>query len=63
VFLDRWRPQGVAGFGYGIRYDYGMFRQRIVDGQQVEVPDYWMTRQPWEFQRPEIRVLVRYGGP
>lgn len=62
-FLDSMATQGVAGFGYGIRYDYGMFRQRIVDGQQVEVPDYWMTHgNPWEFQRPEIRVLVRYGG-
>ena len=62
-FLDSMATQGIAGFGYGIRYDYGMFRQRIVDGQQVEVPDYWMTHgNPWEFQRPEIRVLVRYGG-
>jgi starch phosphorylase len=62
-FLDSMATQGVAGFGYGIRYDYGMFRQCIVDGQQVEVPDYWMTHgNPWEFQRPEIRVLVRYGG-
>ena len=62
-FLDSMATQGIAGFGYGIRYDYGMFRQRIVDGQQVEVPDYWLTHgNPWEFQRPEIRVLVRYGG-
>jgi len=62
-FLDSMATQGIPGFGYGIRYDYGMFRQRIVDGQQVEVPDYWMTHgNPWEFQRPEIRVLVRYGG-
>ncbi|MCK6387769.1 MAG: glycogen/starch/alpha-glucan phosphorylase [Zoogloea sp.] len=62
-FLDSMATQGIPGFGYGIRYDYGMFRQRIVDGQQVEVPDYWLTHgNPWEFQRPEIRVLVRYGG-
>lgn len=62
-FLDSMATQGIAGFGYGIRYDYGMFRQHIVDGQQVEVPDYWLTHgNPWEFQRPEIRVLVRYGG-
>ena len=62
-FLDSMATQGIPGFGYGIRYDYGMFRQQIVDGQQVEVPDYWLTHgNPWEFQRPEIRVLVRYGG-
>jgi starch phosphorylase len=62
-FLDSMATLDIAGFGYGIRYDYGMFRQRIIDGQQVEVPDYWLTHgNPWEFQRPEIRVLVRYGG-
>ena len=62
-FLDSMATLDIAGMGYGIRYDYGMFRQRIIDGQQVEVPDYWLTHgNPWEFQRPEIRVLVRYGG-
>ena len=39
-----WPRWGVPGFGYGIRYDYGMFRQRIVDGRQVETPDYWLRR-------------------
>ena len=48
---------GVPGMGYGIRYEYGMFRQQIVDGQQVETPDYWLTRgNPWEFQRPEVTL-------
>ncbi|RZL55755.1 MAG: glycogen/starch/alpha-glucan family phosphorylase, partial [Variovorax sp.] len=42
---------------------YGMFRQKIVDGQQVETPDYWLTRgNPWEFQRPEVTYRVRFGG-
>ncbi len=62
-FLDSMATLGVPGFGYGIRYDYGMFRQQIVDGQQVEVPDYWLTHgNPWEFPRPEIRMRVRFGG-
>ena len=62
-FLDSMATLGVPGFGYGIRYEYGMFRQRIVDGQQVETPDYWLTRgNPWEFQRPEVNYRVRFGG-
>ena len=62
-FLDSMATLGVPGFGYGIRYEYGMFRQTIVDGEQVEVPDYWLTHgYPWEFQRPEVTYRVRYGG-
>ena len=62
-FLDAMATLGLAGSGYGIRYDYGMFRQQIVDGQQVEVPDYWLTHgNPWEFPRPEMQFRVRYGG-
>ena len=62
-FLDSMATLGVPGFGYGIRYEYGMFRQRIVDGQQVETPDYWLTRgNPWEFARPEVSYRVRFGG-
>jgi len=62
-FLDSMATLGVPGMGYGIRYEYGMFRQRIVGGQQVETPDYWLTRgNPWEFQRPEVNYRVRFGG-
>jgi len=62
-FLDSMATLGVPGFGYGIRYDYGMFRQQIVDGRQVESPDYWLTHgNPWEFQRPEVTYRVRFGG-
>ncbi|VTU39484.1 Maltodextrin phosphorylase [Variovorax sp. PBL-E5] len=62
-FLDSMATLGVPGFGYGIRYEYGMFRQKIVDGQQVETPDYWLTRgNPWEFARPEVNYRVRFGG-
>ncbi|MFT4191464.1 MAG: glycogen/starch/alpha-glucan phosphorylase [Comamonas sp.] len=62
-FLDSMATLGVPGFGYGIRYDYGMFRQAIVEGRQVEAPDYWLARgNPWEFPRPESQYRVRFGG-
>jgi len=62
-FLDSMATLAIPGFGYGIRYDYGMFRQTIVDGRQVEVPDYWLTNgNPWEFPRPEVTYRVRFGG-
>ena len=62
-FLDSMATLGVPGMGYGIRYEYGMFRQQIIGGQQVETPDYWLTRgNPWEFQRPEVQYRVRFGG-
>ena len=62
-FLDSMATLNIPGFGYGIRYDYGMFRQTIVDGRQVEVPDYWLTQgNPWEFARPEVTYRVRFGG-
>ena len=62
-FLDSMATLGIPGYGYGIRYDYGMFRQTIVDGRQVEVPDYWLTAgNPWEFPRPEISYRVQFAG-
>lgn len=62
-FLDSMATVGVAGYGYGIRYDYGMFKQQIVNGVQVETPDYWLTGgNPWEFPRPEVHYTVRFGG-
>ncbi|NYH27063.1 glycogen/starch/alpha-glucan phosphorylase [Paraburkholderia bryophila] len=62
-FLDSMATLGVAGFGYGIRYDYGMFRQQIIDGHQVESPDYWLNDgNPWEFPRPEVQYRIRFGG-
>lgn len=62
-FLDSMATLGVPGFGYGIRYDYGMFKQQILDGRQVEIPDYWLASgNPWEFPRPEVRYNVRLGG-
>ena len=62
-FLDSMATLGIPGFGYGIRYEYGMFRQAIVDGRQIEAPDYWLTHgNPWEFPRPEVQYRVRFGG-
>ncbi len=62
-FLDSMATLGVPGMGYGIRYDYGMFAQRIMRGRQVEEPDYWLVNgNPWEFMRPEISYTVRHGG-
>ncbi|BAN24999.1 phosphorylase [Caballeronia insecticola] len=62
-FLDSMATVGVPGFGYGIRYEYGMFRQTVVDGNQVEMPDYWLRAgNPWEFPRPEVVYTVHFGG-
>jgi glycogen phosphorylase len=62
-FLDSIATLGLPGMGYGIRYEYGMFRQRIVNGQQIEEPDNWLVDgNPWEFVRPELCYTVRFGG-
>ncbi|HSW16725.1 MAG TPA: glycogen/starch/alpha-glucan phosphorylase [Ramlibacter sp.] len=62
-FLDSLATVGLPGMGYGIRYEYGMFAQRIVNGAQVEEPDYWLVNgNPWEFMRPELSYTVRFGG-
>jgi starch phosphorylase len=62
-FLDSLATLGVPSFGYGLRYRYGMFAQRIHDGQQVEEPDDWLRDgNPWELERPEIRYPVGLGG-
>ena len=62
-FLDSMATIGLPGFGYGIRYEYGMFAQRLVDGRQVELPDHWLVAgNPWEFARPEVQYTVQFGG-
>ena len=62
-FLDSMATLDLPGFGYGIRYEYGMFAQRIRDGHQVEVPDHWLVvGNPWEFARPEVKYKIRFGG-
>jgi len=62
-FLDSLATMGLASFGYGLRYDFGIFRQGIENGYQVEFPDDWLRNgNPWEIERPEVNVKVRFGG-
>jgi starch phosphorylase len=62
-FLDSLATLGIAGIGYGIRYDYGIFRQDLVGGIQQEAPDQWLQYgNPWEVARPERIYKVRFGG-
>ncbi len=62
-YLDSMSTLDLAGMGYGLRYDYGIFRQRIVDGGQVEEPDGWLRNgYPWEMERPEYSQHVHFGG-
>ena len=62
-FLDSMASVGLPSFGYGIRYEFGMFAQSIVGGRQVEHPDPWLEDgTPWEFPRPGVHYPVRFGG-
>jgi starch phosphorylase len=62
-FLDSMATMSLPAYGYGIRYEYGMFYQRIVDGSQFEVPDNWLRYgNPWEFDRQEHLHKIQYQG-
>ncbi|WP_319475253.1 glycogen/starch/alpha-glucan phosphorylase [Marispirochaeta aestuarii] len=62
-FLDSLATLNLPSFGYGLRYDFGIFRQQIENGWQVEQPDDWLRRgNPWEIERPDIVVPVHFGG-
>jgi len=63
-FLDSMAGLGLPGHGCGIRYQYGLFEQKIVDGNQIEQPDNWMVHfYLWEYRRDEKAVQVAFGGP
>jgi len=62
-FLDSMATMRLPGYGYGIRYEYGMFRQSIENGRQVEHPDNWLRYgNAWEFPRPEVLYPIRFYG-
>ncbi|KAI9739146.1 MAG: Non-essential glycogen phosphorylase [Cirrosporium novae-zelandiae] len=61
-FLDSLATMDYPAWGYGLRYRYGIFKQEIVDGYQVEIPDYWLDFNPWEFARHDITVDVQFYG-
>ena len=62
-FMESMASLSVAAYGYGIRYDHGLFRQQIKDGWQSEIPENWLASgNPWEFERPEVLYHVGFGG-
>jgi starch phosphorylase len=62
-FLDSMATLELPSWGYGMRYEYGMFAQSIINGGQVEQPDAWLTNgTPWEFPRPDTHYTVHFGG-
>src|SRR6516225_655513 len=62
-FMESMASLGLPTYGYGIRYDHGLFRQIIKDGWQQEHPEEWLSfRNPWEFERPEVTYDILYGG-
>lgn len=62
-FMDSCASLTLPVIGYGIRYEYGMFRQKIKNGHQVEEPDHWLRDgNPWELERPEFKQVIKFGG-
>ena len=62
-FLDSLATLDYPAWGYGIRYDYGIFRQKLLKGYQVEMPDYWLAQMnPWEIERSDVTYDIYFGG-
>ncbi|KAJ1642988.1 Non-essential glycogen phosphorylase [Coemansia asiatica] len=62
-YVDSMACQDYPGWGYGLRYKYGMFQQQIINGYQVEAPDCWLdSPNPWEFPRPDVTYPVKFYG-
>ncbi|MEM9302859.1 MAG: glycogen/starch/alpha-glucan phosphorylase [Pseudomonadota bacterium] len=62
-FLDSLSTLGIAAYGYGVRYEHGLFRQSFENGRQVEEAEDWLQQEhPWEFVRPEVSFCIGFGG-
>jgi starch phosphorylase len=62
-FLDSLATLEIPAWGYGIRYDFGIFKQVIKDGYQVEIPDFWLNKgNPWEIERQDVTYEIRFYG-
>ncbi len=62
-FLDSLSTLGIPAYGYGIRYEHGLFEQHFEDGRQVETAESWLAqRHAWEFERPEVSFTIGFGG-
>jgi starch phosphorylase len=63
-FMDSMSTLGIAAYGYGIRYEHGLFRQHIAEGWQIEEAEEWLIQggNPWEMNRSEVRYVVPFGG-
>lgn len=62
-FLDSMATLELPAWGYGIRYDYGIFKQVIRDGKQIEIPDFWLkSGNPWEIERSDVVYPIRFYG-
>ena len=62
-YLDSMATLNLPAWGYGLRYNFGIFKQSIVNGNQIEIPDYWLgDRNPWEIERSDLTYQIRFGG-
>ena len=62
-FMESMASLDIPAYGYGIRYNHGLFRQKIIDGWQVELPENWLEHgNPWEFPRREAAYEIGFGG-
>jgi starch phosphorylase len=62
-YLDSMATLNLPAWGYGLRYNFGIFKQSIVNGNQIEIPDYWLgDRNPWEIERSDLTYQVYFGG-
>src|SRR5262249_3937801 len=62
-FMESMASVDIPAYGYGIRYQHGLFKQKIKDGQQIELPEDWLAHgNPWEFERQEAAYEIGFGG-